>query len=91
MTQENFDLSIGWVSLEGSEDSSLLSLSNGIIWNEVSFTKYLKKLQSTVDEDKEFILVCCLILTYLIINYDQEDVYDIKRNTWPHGVYNLLV
>lgn len=52
--------------------------------------KYFKKLQNTVDENKEFISVCYLMLTYLIINYNQEGVYDIKRNTWPHGVYNLV-
>lgn len=63
-----------------------------IIWNKINFIEYLKNFQKVViDESKEFILVSHLILTYLIINYDQEDVYHIKRNTWPHGVYNLLV
>lgn len=82
---------MGWVSLEGSEDSLLLSSSNGIIWNKINFTKSFKKLQNTVDESVELILVCYPMLTYLIINYDQEDVYDTKRNTCPHVVYNLLV
>ena len=31
------------------------------------------------------------MLTPLIVNYDQKDVYTMKRNIWPHEVYKLLV
>ena len=43
------------------------------------------------DESKEAILVCYLMLTLLIVKYDQNNVYATKKNIWPHEVYKLLV
>ena len=53
--------------------------------------KLLELQNEDDDESEEAIFVCYLMLTLLIVNYDQKYAYATKRNIWPHEVYKLLV